>query len=319
MKVLVITLALAGLASTATLDAQVYGSRPLPSTNTSVSVDGSWRVVGRDGNGNTIYERRTQDRNGNILVQRAMRDSRGNMSVISSNTVSNNSGYGVGTSVDGSWRVVGRDGGGNTIYERRVTDRNGNILVQRARRDVNGNMSIISTNTVGNVNNGNVNNSNCSYNQSTNTVGDIIFGRSGNNVNCTDNGNRVDGGWYQVGQGRDNNSIYERRVRDSNGNLIIQRARRNPNGSFTILSSRAYNSSNDKQWQKAQRQQQKEMRKQQREQDKQYRKSQNDDNEDNRQVVRSDDRSYGSGNSDSQGNGHGKGNGNGKGKHKGND
>ena len=92
MKVLVITLALAGLASTATLDAQILG-RPLPSTNASINVDGSWRVVGRDGSGNTIYERRTQDRNGNILVQRAVRDSRGNMSVISSNTISN-SGYG---------------------------------------------------------------------------------------------------------------------------------------------------------------------------------------------------------------------------------
>jgi NADH:ubiquinone oxidoreductase subunit len=135
MKGLVITLALAGLASTATLNAQVYGSRPLPSTNTSINVDGSWRAVGRDGSGNTIYERRTQDRNGNILVQRAVRDSRGNMSIISSSTV-NNSSYGVGTSVDGSWRVVGRDGSGNTIYERRTQDRNGNILVQRAVRDL---------------------------------------------------------------------------------------------------------------------------------------------------------------------------------------
>jgi hypothetical protein len=315
MKVLVITLALAGLASTAKLDAQILG-RPLPSTNASINVDGSWRVVGRDGSGNTIYERRTQDRNGNILVQRAVRDSRGNMSIISSSTIgnTNNGGYGVGTSVDGSWRVVGRDGNGNTIYERRTQDRNGNILVQRAVRDSRGNMSIISSNTVGNVNNGNVNNGNCSYNQTTNTVGDIIFGRSGNNVNCNDNGNRVDGGWYQVGQGRDNNSIYERRVRDSNGNLVIQRARRNPNGSFTILSTRAYNSNNDKQWQKAQRQRQKEIRKQQQDQDKQYRKSQHDNEDDNRQVVGANDRSYGSGNSDSKGN-----NGHGKGKHKGND
>jgi hypothetical protein len=316
MKVLVITLALAGLASTATLNAQVYGSRPLPSTNTSINVDGSWRVAGRDGNGNTIYERRTQDRNGNILVQRAVRDNRGNMSIISSNTVSNNSGYGVGTSVDGSWRVVGRDGNGNTIYERRTQDRNGNILVQRAVRDSRGNMSIISSNTVGNNGNGGYN-SNCSYSQSTNTVGDIIFGRSGNNVNCNDNGNRVDGGWYQVGQGRDNNSIYERRVRDSNGNLVIQRARRNPNGTFTILSSRGYNSNNDKQWQKAQQRRQKEIRKQQKEEDKMYRKSQHDNNDDNRPVAGVYDRSSVASNADVNGNGHGKGNG--KGKHKGND
>jgi hypothetical protein len=239
MKVLVLTLALAGLASTAKLDAQILG-RPLPSTNTSINVDGSWRVAGRDGNGNTIYERRTQDRNGNILVQRAVRDNRGNMSIISSNTVYNN----------------------------------------------------------------NSRNSNCSYNQSTNTVGDIIFGRSGSNVNCTDNGTRVDGGWYQVGQGRDNNSIYERRVRDSNGNLVIQRARRNPNGSFTIISSRGYNSSNDRQWQKAQRQQQKDIRKQQRRDNEQYNQQ---DNQQYNQSQRdnSDDQGRGKGNN---GQGHGRGN-----------
>lgn len=212
MKVFVITLALAGLASTATLDAQILGSRPLPTSSASVNVDGSWRMVGRDGSGNTIYERRTQDRNGNIVVQRARRDSRGNM-------------------------------------------------------------SIISTNTIGNINNTNNRNTNCSYNQSTNTVGDIIFGRSGNNVNCNDNGNRVDGGWYQVGQGRDNNSTYERRTRDANGNLVIQRARRNRNGSFTILNSRSANQ-NDKQWQKAQDRQQKEDRKQQKRDDQNYKHNQ---------------------------------------------
>ncbi|HCU11909.1 MAG TPA: hypothetical protein DGB72_07280 [Gemmatimonadetes bacterium] len=214
MKVFVITLALAGLASTATLDAQILGSRPLPTSSASVNVDGSWRMVGRDGSGNTIYERRTQDRNGNIVVQRARRDSRGNM-------------------------------------------------------------SIISTNTIGNVNNTNNRNTNCSYNQSTNTVGDIIFGRSGNNVNCNDNGNRVDGGWYQVGQGRDNNSIYERRTRDANGNLVIQRARRNRNGSFTILNTRVANQ-NDKQWQKAQDRRQKEDRKQQKRQGKNDNRNNND-------------------------------------------
>lgn len=221
MKVFVITLALAGLASTATLDAQILGSRPLPTSSASVNVDGSWRMVGRDGSGNTIYERRTQDRNGNIVVQRARRDSRGNM-------------------------------------------------------------SIISTNTIGNVNNTNNRNTNCSYNQSTNTVGDIIFGRSGNNVNCNDNGNRVDGGWYQVGQGRDNNSIYERRTRDANGNLVIQRARRNRNGTFTILNSRSYNDNSDKQWQKEQRRQDKEWKKQQRQNDRNYKNSQHDDDDQGR-------------------------------------
>lgn len=309
MKVFVITLALAGLASTATLDAQIMGSRPVPTSNGSINVDGSWRVIGRDGNGNTIYERRTQDRNGNILVQRATRDRNGNMSIISTNTIGNTSAR--GTSIDGSWRVVGRDGNGNTIYERRTTDRNGNILVQRAVRDRNGNMSIISSNTVGNTSNrGN----NCDYTRSTNTVGDIIFGRSGSNVNCDDNGNRIDGGWYQVGQGRNNNSIYERRIRDSNGNLVIQRARRNPNGSFTIFNTR-YANDNDKQWRKAQQQQQKELRKEQKQQDKQGRKSQRGDDNDNRSIVtRGDDRSYVASNAVAKGNGHGKDNG--KGKHK---
>src|SRR5471030_1613713 len=121
MKVFVITLALAGLASTATLDAQILGSRPSPTSSGSVNADGSWRMVGRDGSGNTIYERRTQDRNGNIVVKRARRDSRGNMSIISTNTIGN----------------------------------------------------------INNSNNTNNRNTNCSYNQSTNTVGDIIFGRIG--------------------------------------------------------------------------------------------------------------------------------------------
>jgi hypothetical protein len=96
----------------------------------------------------------------------------------------------------------------------------------------------------------------CTYSRTTNTVGDIIFGRTNLNTNCTDVGTREDGGWYQVGRGRDNSSIYERRIRNSNGNLVIQRARRNSNGTFTILSSRVA-TSNDKEWRKAQKAQQK--------------------------------------------------------------
>jgi hypothetical protein len=213
MKVFVITLALAGLATTATLDAQILSSRPVPSTSSSINIDGSWRVVGRDRNGNSIYERRTRDRNGNILIQSAVRDRNGNMQVINSRTeVVNNGQY--------------DNRGNNGQYDNRGR-----------------------------------NNNDCSYNQSTNTVGDIIFGRTNNNnVNCTDNGTRVDGGWYQVGQGRDNNSIYERRIRDRNGNLVIQRARRNSNGGLTIISTRRADD-NDKQWRKAQKQQEKEMRK----------------------------------------------------------
>lgn len=212
MKIFVITLALAGLASAASVDAQIIGSNNrLPTTNGGTSIDGSWRVVGRDGNGNTIYERRTQDSYGNIVIQRARRDSNGNLRIISTQNVNNTS---------------------------------------------------------------NRNNRNCDYNRSTNSIGDIIFGRT-NDVNCDDNGNRVDNGWYQVGRGRDNNSIYERRTRDRNGNLVIQRARRNSNGTMTIISTR-YANDNDKQWRKAQKQQEKEWKKQQKEQNKSNRGDDND-------------------------------------------
>src|SRR5690349_20453811 len=100
----------------------------------------------------------------------------------------------------------------------------------------------------------------CTYNRTTNSVGDIIFGRTNLNTstNCRDVYSRNDGTWYQVGNGR--SPIYERRVTDNYGNLIIQRARRNPNGTFTILNSRIANN-NDKQWKKAEKRREKEMRK----------------------------------------------------------
>jgi hypothetical protein len=184
---------------------------------------------------------------------------------IANGRVSSNS---QGVSVNGSWTLVGRDGSGNQIYERRTRDSYGNIVVQRARRDRNGNMSIISTSNVnGGYNNGNNNNNNnCNYSRSTNSVGDIIFGRSNSNT-CDDVNTRDDGAWYQVGQGANNNSVYERRTYDSNGNLVIQRARRNRNGSFTVISTRAY-STNDRQWKQAQKQQQKDWKKAQKEQQK---------------------------------------------------
>jgi hypothetical protein len=186
-------------------------------------------------------------------------------------------------SIDGTWRVVGRDGNGNTLYERRTRDGNGNIVIQRAIRDSNGNMRIISSRTVRDDNN---RNRNCDYTRSTNSVGDIIFGRT-SDVYCDDNGNRVDGGWYQVGRGRDNNSIYERRTRDANGRLVIQRARRNRDGTFTILSTR-YANDNDKQWRKEQKKREKEYRKEQKRQEKEYRKSQRGDDDDYR-YSRNDD------------------------------
>jgi hypothetical protein len=102
----------------------------------------------------------------------------------------------------------------------------------------------------------------CTYARTTTSVGDIIFGRTNLATNCRDVYSREDGAWYQVGRGRDNSSIYERRVRNANGNLVIQRGRRNPNGTFTILSSRVP-TSNDKEWRKAQKAQQKAIKQQQ--------------------------------------------------------
>jgi len=171
MKAVILALTIAGVASTAPLNAQILGSRPpTPSTTRGTSVNGSWQVVG-------------QDRSG-------------------------------------------------TIYERRTYDANGNIVVQRARRDANGNFSILSTRTV----QGNGNGRDCQL-ASNGTVGDIILGRSRVN-DCGNNRRGSDGVWRQVGQGRNNNSIYERRTVDAYGNVVVQRARRNSDGSFTILSTR---------------------------------------------------------------------------------
>lgn len=200
MKVLAITLALAGLASTAPLGAQIVSSGRV-STSQGATLNGQWTVVGRDRSGQ--------------------------------------------------------------IYERRIQDRNGNIVVQRARRAVDGNLTIISSQTVGNVNVNNRNNG-CAYNRTTNSVGDIVFGRTSANT-CEDVYSRDDGAWYQAGQGGNNNPIYERRTVDARGNVVIQRGRRNPNGTFTILSARVA-STNDKQWKKAQKQQQKDWKKGQKDQ-----------------------------------------------------
>ena len=253
MKVFVITLALAGLASAATVDAQIMGTNRVPTTNRGTSIDGSWRAVGRDSNGNTIYERRVQDSYGNIVVERARRDSNGNLTIISRQNVGNN----------------------------------------------------------GNTNNRNGNGGNCDYNRSTNSIGDIIFGRT-NDVNCDDNGNRVDGGWYQVGRGRDNSSIYERRTRDRNGNLVIQRARRNSNGTMTIISTRTAND-NDKQWRKEQKRQDKEWKKHNKsnrgdDDEDRYR---NDSYRNDNSVNRGNDDSYRN-RSDDKGKEHGKSNSKGK-------
>ena len=122
MKVFVVTLALAGLASAATLDAQIMGSRPVPSTSGPINVDASWRAVGRDANGNAIYQRRTRDVNGN-----------------------NVNCDGVGSRIDGGWYQIGPGPRNNSEYVRRIRDSQGNLVIQRARRDRNGNFRIIST------------------------------------------------------------------------------------------------------------------------------------------------------------------------------
>src|SRR5258705_6085388 len=260
MKAVIITLALASLASAASVDAQIISTTRLPTPSTSR-----------------------------------------------------------GTTVNGSWQVVGRDANGYSIYERRVSDRNGNVVIQRARRESNGNMTIISSRTV--ANNDNRNNRNCDYNRTSNSVGDIIFGRC-TNTNCDDIGNRVDGGWYQVGQRRDNNSIYERRTRDANCNLIIQRGRRNSNGTITIISTR-YANDNDKQWRKDQKRRDKELRKQQKrgnhndgDDNDERGNYQNGDYQSDNQIYRGDDYSYRNSNVS---NGRGKGKDKEKGKHKGGD
>ncbi|HJQ11932.1 MAG TPA: hypothetical protein VJ840_12965 [Gemmatimonadaceae bacterium] len=119
----------------------------------------------------------------------------------------------------------------------------------------------------------------CTYNRQTNSIGDIIFGRTNLNTraDCRDVYSREDGAWYQVGNGR--SPIYERRVRDNYGYLIIQRARRNPNGTFTILNSRLAND-NDKEWRKAQKRQQKAYKKAQK-QNGNYGYGRYDDDDDN--------------------------------------
>lgn len=214
MKVLVITLALAGLASTATLNAQVVSNSRVTGTNQGAILNGSWTVVGNDRMGQ--------------------------------------------------------------VYERRMQDRNGNIVVQRGRRGPDGNLTVISSQTVGNVN---INRNNgCAYNRTTNSVGDIIFGRANANT-CEDVNSRDDGAWYQIGQGANNNSIYERRTVDTRGNLVIQRGRRNPNGTFTILSTRIAGR-NDKQWKKAQKQQEKDWKQGQKQQEKDWKKGEKEQEKD---------------------------------------
>lgn len=276
-KFLVLGIALAGLAATAPLDAQITVRNPANSRNDDIGNNsGSWYSVGRDANGYSIYERRTRDRNGNIVIQRARRNSNGSMTIISTRTVRDDSNIG---NTSGEWYSVGRDANGRSIYERRTRDGNGNVVIQRARRNANGSMTIISTRTVQRDRD----NRNCDYTRSTNSVGDIIFGRTNDRI-CDDEYSREDGGWYQVGRGPNNNSVYERRTRDGNGNLIIQKARRNPDGTMRILSTRRVNS-NDKQWK---REEKRERREEKREEKWERKDEKRDDRREKREDRRED-------------------------------
>ena len=96
----------------------------------------------------------------------------------------------------------------------------------------------------------------CTYARTTNSVGDIIFGRT-SAANCEDVRTRENGGWYQEGRGPNNNSIYVRRVPGPNGIWVIQRARLNADGkTFTIFSSRPARTS-DRQWKQVLKEQRK--------------------------------------------------------------
>src|SRR4030081_154753 len=70
----------------------------------------------------------------------------------------------------------------------------------------------------------------CTNSQRSGSVSDIILGRrSPSTVGCVDNRTNQQangGGWYEVGNDGYGGTIYERQTRDRNGNIIVQRARR---------------------------------------------------------------------------------------------
>ena len=101
----------------------------------------------------------------------------------------------------------------------------------------------------------------CRYVQTTNSIGDIIFGRSGTAL-CDDNNRRVDNAWYQIGTDRNGNVIYERRRRAANGKLIVERARRTAAGTFVIVATRPFgqNKADYKAWKTAEKTEDKQMK-----------------------------------------------------------
>jgi len=96
----------------------------------------------------------------------------------------------------------------------------------------------------------------CRYVQTTNSLGDMVFGRSGTAL-CDDNNRRVDNGWYQIGTDRNGNAIYERRRRE-NGKLIVERA----GSDFVVVATRPFgrNKADYKAWKKAEKAEDKQMK-----------------------------------------------------------
>jgi hypothetical protein len=100
---------------------------------TGGTIDSSWHVIGRDANGNTIYERRRIDGNGNVVVERARRDALGRMVIIDrdidnrNNRVLNSTRYGVNGE---RCRYQENERGYKTLCK---YDRNGNVITTTRR------------------------------------------------------------------------------------------------------------------------------------------------------------------------------------------
>ncbi len=96
---------------------------------TGGTIDSSWHIVGRDANGNEIYERRRVDGNGNVVIERARRDALGRMVIINrdvnNRNVLNQTRYGVNGE---RCKYQENERGYKTQCK---YDRNGNILVNR--------------------------------------------------------------------------------------------------------------------------------------------------------------------------------------------
>ena len=110
----------------------------------------------------------------------------------------------------------------------------------------------------------------CSYERTTTTVGDIIFGRrsADRDVECRNVGTRQLGAWYEVGRDANGNVIYQRRVRLADGTIALQRARRASNGSLVVFDTRYPRASrgdddgdDDRRWSRAERRAAKQARK----------------------------------------------------------